>query len=102
MNCRNPSLVINIEHLPKEFDYESHINKIDNNTNNIQSNYQNNNNKYNNHNNYYNFAGLVDRLDGQIYYEEGLLPSKFECGNDIQFDNRIFGGDFTSLWEFPW
>lgn len=48
-----------------------------------------------------NITTLIDRLDQGI--DDGnLLPAKFECGDGAQFVNRVFGGDFTSISEFPW
>lgn len=44
---------------------------------------------------------FIDRLDHDVD-DENLLPRKFECGDGAQFVNRVFGGDFTSISEFPW
>lgn len=44
---------------------------------------------------------FIDRLDHEVD-DENLLPRKFECGDGAQFVNRVFGGDFTSISEFPW
>lgn len=44
---------------------------------------------------------FIDRLDYDVD-DENLLPRKFECGDSAQFVNRVFGGDFTSISEFPW
>lgn len=71
---------------------------------NAQFNLRQSENKIN-ANGYYMYTDIsgitVDRSDGQIANNVAdLLPT--ECGNNIQFDNRIFGGDATSLWEFPW
>lgn len=61
-------------------------------------------NKSNNNRNFYDINGIiVDRSDGHISHDIAeLLPNRSECGANIQFDNRIFGGSATSLWEFPW
>lgn len=48
-----------------------------------------------------NITSLIDRFDPEIT-DDSLLPSKFECGDGVQFVNRVFGGDFTSISEFPW
>lgn len=48
-----------------------------------------------------NITSLIDRFDPEIT-DDNLLPSKFECGDGVQFANRVFGGDFTSISEFPW
>lgn len=40
----------------------------------------------------------VDRVDHET--SGNLLPQ--ECGDSLQFANRVFGGDFTSISEFPW
>lgn len=44
---------------------------------------------------------FIDRLDHGVV-DDNLLPRKFECGDGAQFVNRVFGGDFTSISEFPW
>lgn len=44
---------------------------------------------------------ITDRFDQEIE-ESNLLPQKLECGDGHQSVNRVFGGDFTSIWEFPW
>lgn len=48
-----------------------------------------------------NITSLIDRLDQDVA-DDSLLPNKFECGDGVQFVNRVFGGDFTSISEFPW
>lgn len=44
---------------------------------------------------------FIDRLDQEVDVDN-LLPWKLECGDGAQFVNRVFGGDFTSISEFPW
>lgn len=46
-------------------------------------------------------TSFIDRLDQEVA-DDNLLPNKFECGDGVQFVNRVFGGDFTSISEFPW
>lgn len=72
---RNASVVINYDNIPNE------SNGIDKN----------------------NTFQLVERLDldGTIDTEDDLLPSRYECA-DYNLDNRIYGGDFAKLAEFPW
>lgn len=86
-NCSNPSLVIDFDNLPKI---------IDNDTNGSLSIFS--------HRPEINLAffSIVDRLDQEVDESYLLLPQKFECGDGMQFVNRVFGGDFTSIWEFPW
>lgn len=49
---------------------------------------------------------FIDRFDHEVddrnLLPSNLLPQKFECGDGAQFVNRVFGGDFTSISEFPW
>ncbi|XP_031631269.1 phenoloxidase-activating factor 1 isoform X2 [Contarinia nasturtii] len=82
---RNPSVVIDLENLPKSTD-----NKADDDRNPIVTPFQ---------------AGapfmITDRFD-QDDEESSLLPQKTDCGNGYHSGKRIFGGDFTSIWEFPW
>lgn len=84
-NCSNPSVVIDLDNLPKSVD-----NKANADSNTIITPFQ---------------AGLpftiTDRFD-QDGDESGLLPQKMDCGNGHHSGKRIFGGDFTSIWEFPW
>lgn len=44
---------------------------------------------------------ISDRFDSE-HDGFSLLPMKFECGDSRQSVNRVFGGDFTAIWEFPW
>lgn len=89
-NYSNPSLYIDLEQLPKKTDNETNIDSTATGhqpITNININLA--------------FFSIVDRLDQEVD-ETSLLPQKFECGDGIQFVNRVFGGDFTSIWEFPW
>lgn len=89
-NYSNPSLFIDLEQLPKRTNNETKIDSIATGHQpiaNININLA--------------FFSIVDRLDQEVD-ETYLLPPKFECGDGIQYVNRVFGGDFTSIWEFPW
>lgn len=39
--------------------------------------------------------------DDEIDEEMSILPSPNDCGVEAS-NNRIYGGDFTSLTEYPW
>lgn len=56
-------------------------------------------NEYSMHN--VNITSIIDRLDQDVF-DDNILPNRFECGDGMQFVNRVFGGDFTSISEFPW
>lgn len=52
--------------------------------------------------------GVWDRLgtgdganDEENDDETSILPGPFDCGVEAS-NNRIYGGDFTSLTEYPW
>lgn len=47
------------------------------------------------------FISVIDRLDHGVE-SNIMLPQKHECGDGMQYVNRVFGGDFTSISEFPW
>lgn len=92
---RNPSVFIDLDSLPKitESEADAAINDTifqhlsDLNERNIL--------------NMMDINTFIDRLDHEVD-DENLLPRKFECGDGAQFVNRVFGGDFTSISEFPW
>lgn len=84
--CSNPTLVIDFDNLPKNQDDGNSI------KNKTSPNFMH---QEDNH------ISLIDRLDLDIN-DDNLLPHKSECGDGMQFVNRVFGGDFTSIWEFPW
>lgn len=92
---RNPSVFIDLNSLPKitESEADAAINETifqhlsDLNEHDIL--------------NMMNMNSFTDRLDHEVA-DENLLPRKFECGDGAQFVNRVFGGDFTSISEFPW
>lgn len=89
-NCSNPSLAIDFETLPKRMDNDTNNNSVT-----IGSSFSQRPEI-----SLASFS-IVDRLDQEVD-ESYLLPQKFECGDGMQFVNRVFGGDFTSIWEFPW
>lgn len=39
--------------------------------------------------------------DDESYDEMSVLPGPNDCGVEAS-NNRIYGGDFTSLTEYPW
>lgn len=88
-NSRNPSLFIDFGSLPQKLGKETFHENITSPPN-MEPNYNN-------------FISVIDRLDEEIDGKrDGLLPQNFECGDGTQFVNRVFGGDFTNIWEFPW
>lgn len=100
INCSNPSLAIDFDGLPRETDEDDDTDSetdndtdTDSDTNSATSEqYQPSNDEP---------YSISDRFDQEVE-ETNLLPQKFECGSGHQSVNRVFGGDFTGIWEFPW
>lgn len=92
---RNPSLSIDLNSLPKITESEADAAINDTISQHLSDLSQ--------HNilNMMNINTFTDRLDHEVV-DENLLPRKLECGDGAQFVNRVFGGDFTSISEFPW
>lgn len=86
-SCRNPSLLNDFVNLPKK---RGDGTRPENWT--ILHKFAENGN---------NFISVIDRLDHRVE-SDIMLPQKRECGDGIQYVNRVFGGDFTSISEFPW
>lgn len=94
LDFRNPSMFIDFESLPKVVERE--VYDVQNDTSLQHSSDYDEYSMLN-----VNITSIIDRLDQDVL-DDTLLPNKFECGDAMQFVNRVFGGDFTSISEFPW
>ncbi|XP_055324479.1 CLIP domain-containing serine protease B8 isoform X2 [Sitodiplosis mosellana] len=87
---RNPSVVIDFNGLSKKTDNDADTDTMGSNIN-LEQFRPSNDEPF----------SISDRFDSEDA-EISRLPLKFECGDGHQSVNRVFGGDFTSIWEFPW